>query len=70
MKRILALTLALGLVAPIGLVGCGEEAGTKVETTTQDAGGTTQTTTETKVETTGENPPAPGAPSTPAPATP
>ena len=63
MKRSLT-ALLLGLVT-VGFVGCGEEAGTTVETTTTDPGGTTTTTQETKVETTGENPPLPGDPAAP-----
>lgn len=65
MKRYWVLILALGLLSPIGLVGCGEKSETTVEQETP--GGTTEETTTTKQ--TGENPPAPtGASGEPAPA--
>jgi hypothetical protein len=57
-------TAALGLTL-LGLgAGCAkEEAGVKTEqTTTSPDGSTTTVTAEKKVETTGENPPAPANP--------
>jgi len=68
MKRFFALALALGLLAPIGLVGCGEE--NKTETTTKQSGtgGTTTEKTTTTTKQTGDSPPAPtGASGEPAP---
>jgi len=63
MKRFLALALAFGLVAPIGLVGCNtEESGVKEETTVSTPSGETTKTSETKVETSGNNPPSATAP--------
>jgi len=68
MKRVLTAALVLGLFAPIGLVGCGEESKVKEEPPTSTPGGTTTTTSESKVNQTGENPPAPAnAGTTPAP---
>lgn len=59
MKRTLVATLAFGLFAGIGLIGCdtGEEAKVEQTTTAETPGGTTEVTKETKVETEGENPP-------------
>lgn len=65
MKRFLALTLSVGLLAPITLVGCGEKSDTQVERTTPEDSATESTT----VEQAGENPPPPGeAEPAPAPA--
>jgi hypothetical protein len=50
--------LALGFVLlGLNIVGCGEKASTKTETTVTTPGGSTTTTTEKEVKTTGENPP-------------
>lgn len=57
MKRFLASALILGAVSGFGLVGCGEESKVKQEETVAGPGGTTTTTSETKVKSTGENPP-------------
>jgi len=43
----------------IGLSGCTDEAGEKVQVTTKSPGGTTKQTVETKTETSGDHPPAP-----------
>ena len=59
MKRTLA-TLVLGL-ATAGFVGCGQEASTTTETTTETPSGSTTVTSEKSVETSGEAPPVPGA---------
>ncbi|HMB04772.1 MAG TPA: hypothetical protein VKP69_13650 [Isosphaeraceae bacterium] len=57
MKRLLASALILGLIAPVGLVGCGEESKEKVKETTSTPTGSTTTTTEKKIESSGSNPP-------------
>ena len=58
MKRAFVCSLVAGIMA-IGLVGCGEKAEVKKSTTVTTPGGSTKTTDSTKVETTGDNPPAP-----------
>jgi len=58
MKRFLAHSLVLGVVSGFGLVGCGEESKTKTTEVQSTPGGTTTTTNETKVKSTGDNPPA------------
>lgn len=55
MKRVSALLIA-GVFA-IGLVGCSEKASVTKKTEVTTPGGTATTTQETKVETTGDNPP-------------
>ena len=62
MKRTWILGLALGLIAPIGLVGCGETE--KEKTTVEKSGpeGATKTTSETKTTTTGDGGAAPATP--------
>jgi hypothetical protein len=57
MKKSIGATLAVGLISLAGLIGCGDEAGVKEQTEVTGPGGTTEVTKETKVETTGENPP-------------
>ncbi|WP_406700684.1 hypothetical protein V5E97_17985 [Singulisphaera sp. Ch08] len=59
MKRSLSSALILGLlVSPvIGLVGCGQESKVEKVETVSGPGGTTTTSSEVKVESTGENPP-------------
>jgi len=66
MKRFLASALVIGAVSGFGLVGCGEE--TKVKETVSTPTGTT--TTEKKVNSTGDNPPANASGETGATATP
>jgi hypothetical protein len=51
--------LAMGL--GVGISGCSEESGTKTVETTKGPEGTTKVTNETKVQTSGENPPAPAS---------
>jgi hypothetical protein len=60
MKRTLSSALILGLlVFPCaGLVGCGTESKKEATETVTSPGGTTTTTSEVKVKSTGENPPA------------
>jgi hypothetical protein len=60
MKRTLSSALILGLFLfpAVGLVGCGEQAKTARTETITTPGGTTTTTLERKVKSTGENPPA------------
>jgi hypothetical protein len=57
MKPFLPLALLLGLFAPLGLIGCGEEAKNETKTTTTSPGGTTTETHTDKVNKSGENPP-------------
>ena len=61
MRKLISLTmmgvLAMGLT--IGITGCSDEAGTKVVETTKGPEGTTKVTTEKKVQTSGDAPPAP-----------
>jgi len=59
MKRILSSALISGLLVlpAVGLVGCGEESKTGRTETVTTPGGTTTTSTETKVKSTGDNPP-------------
>ena len=59
MKRTLSSALILGLLLfpAVGLVGCGEESKTGTTETITTPGGTTTTSTETKVKSTGDNPP-------------
>ena len=59
MKRTLSSALILGLLLfPVaGLVGCGQESKTGTKETITTPGGTTTTTSETKVKSTGDNPP-------------
>jgi hypothetical protein len=60
MKRVLATALIVSAFSGFGLVGCTEEAA-KVEhqDTVKTPEGSTTTTTTSKVETSGDNPPAP-----------
>ncbi len=59
MKRALSSALILGLFlfSAVGLVGCGDESKTERKETISTPGGTTTTTTQTKIKSTGENPP-------------
>jgi hypothetical protein len=57
MKRILASILVL--CVSIGMAGCGEKTKTEKKSTTETPGGTTEKTTTTETQKTGENPPAP-----------
>ena len=59
MKRILSSALIFGLLGfpAVGLVGCGEESKTGRTESVTTPGGTTTTSTETKVKSTGDNPP-------------
>ena len=59
MKRTLpsALILGLLLLPAVGLVGCGQEAKTERTETITTPGGTTTTTSEVEVKSTGDNPP-------------
>jgi len=57
MKRTLssALILDLLLLPAVGLMGCGEESKTGMTVTITTPGGTTTTSTQTKVKSTGDN---------------
>ena len=57
MRKIMTSTLALMLGTAM-LVGCAREQTAKVQETVTGPGGTTTTTTEKTVESTGKNPPA------------
>jgi hypothetical protein len=58
MKRFLTTALMLGIVSSGGLiVGCGEKSEFTQKETVQAPGGTTETTKDTTVKSTGENPP-------------
>jgi hypothetical protein len=63
MRKLISLTvmgvLMMGL--GIGISGCSDEAGTKTTQTTTSPDGTTKVTNETKVQTSGNNPPAPAS---------
>jgi len=58
MKRFLAPFAVAGLAACFTLSGCSDETKVKESETVSTPGGTTTTTTETKVKSTGENAPA------------
>jgi hypothetical protein len=59
-KLISAVTLgALLMGLGIGISGCSDESSEKATVTTKTPGGTVKQTTETKVETSGDHPPAP-----------
>jgi len=62
MKRTWILALALGIIAPVGLIGCGETEKEKVTTEKSGPEGSTKSTTETKTTTTGDGGAAPAAP--------
>jgi ABC-type glycerol-3-phosphate transport system substrate-binding protein len=49
--------LAATLVAGLAIAGCGQESGVKEETKVTTPDGSATVTKETKVETTGDNPP-------------
>ena len=57
MRRSIASALIAGVFCMFGLVGCGEESKTSSTEVKADSGGKTVTTTDTKVKSTGENPP-------------
>ncbi|WP_074306493.1 hypothetical protein [Singulisphaera sp. GP187] len=59
MKRSLSTALILGLLVlpAIGLVGCGHESKVEKTETVTGPGGTTSSSSEVKVKSTGENPP-------------
>lgn len=56
MRRALAFATALALVAPIGLVGCGEEASVEREVKIEGPEGTRTIEQETSVKETGDPP--------------
>jgi len=58
MRRILTSTLVLGLFSAVGLIGCGEESKVTEEKTISTPTGEATISKETKVETSGSNPPA------------
>jgi len=58
MKRTLASALIVGAVSGFGLVGCSEETKVKETETVSTPGGKTTETKETKINSSGDNPPA------------
>jgi PBP1b-binding outer membrane lipoprotein LpoB len=66
MKRALASALILGVCSMFGLTGCSDESKVKEQTTASTPDGSTTVTKETKVDSSGSNPPA--APTTTEPA--
>jgi len=68
MKRALASALVVSAITGFGLAGCGEESKVTDKSTVSTPDGSTTVTKETKVKTTGDNPP--GSPNTPPGATP
>jgi hypothetical protein len=65
MRKLISLTMAGVLAIGLGITlsGCSEESsGTKKEETITTPGGKAKVTEQTKVETSGKNPPAPQAP--------
>jgi hypothetical protein len=58
MKRFLTLALILGVTSTFGLVGCSDQSKVKEEETVSTPEGSTTTTSETKVESSGSAPPA------------
>ena len=68
MRKLISLTMmgVLALGFGLAMTGCSDESGTKTTQTTTGADGSkTKVTTEEKVQTSGNNPPAPGKPATP-----
>jgi hypothetical protein len=57
MRRILTSTLILGVVSAFGLAGCGDETKVKEKETISTPTGSTTTTYEKKVQSSGSNPP-------------
>ncbi len=57
MRRMLASALVLGIFSTVGLIGCGEEAKVTEEKTISTPTGEATISKETKVETSGSNPP-------------
>ena len=56
MRKLLSLAVALSICS-FGFVGCKEKEGVKKTEKVTTEGGTKETTTETKVEKSGDNPP-------------
>jgi hypothetical protein len=64
MRKVISLTMAGVLAMGLGMTlsGCSEESTAKKESTVSTPGGKATVTEETKVKTSGDNPPAPKAP--------
>ncbi|MDB5353133.1 MAG: hypothetical protein JWN86_4380 [Planctomycetota bacterium] len=62
MKRAWILALALGVFAPVGLIGCGDTEKEKVTVEKKGPEGSTTTSSETKTTKTGDGGAAPAAP--------
>jgi hypothetical protein len=60
MKRLLSIALMFGVASGFGfgLAGCGDESKVEQKETVSTPGGTTTTTKETKIDSSGQNPPA------------
>jgi len=61
MRKLISATMAGVLLAgsSMALVGCSDESSEKKQTTIKTPGGTTTVTDQTKVQQSGQNPPAP-----------
>jgi hypothetical protein len=61
MRKLISATMMGVLLTGLGmgLPGCSEESSTKTQTTTTTPGGTTKETQQTKIQQSGQNPPAP-----------
>jgi len=57
MKRFIATSLIVGVCSAFGLMGCADESKIKEEKTISTPDGESKVTTETKVESSGSNPP-------------
>jgi len=57
MKRFLSTSLLVGICSAFGMMGCADESKVKETSTVSTPGGTTETTSETKIKQTGDNPP-------------
>jgi hypothetical protein len=58
MRRAIPSAILAGAFSACFLIGCADESSTKVQETTKDTGGTTTTTVDKTVKSTGSNPPA------------
>ena len=71
MKRLWTLAIALGLLAPLGLVGCSDTNKTEETVKQKGPGGTSEEKVIKETKQSGENPPPPtGASGEPGPKTP
>jgi ABC-type Fe3+-citrate transport system substrate-binding protein len=59
MRALFTIALTIVGLGLVGIAGCSDEAGVKQQTTIKGPEGETKVTKETKIESSGENPPAP-----------